>query len=299
LAPQMSPDDGEYVMKRRSGCARAAGWGALGCAVLVSVAAPAQQAAPARQECLGLHEKGQQQRKTSALLEARKTLRACTDEACPSLVREDCLELLSAVERAMPSVSFEVVVNGQDVTNAKISDSGKVLAQSLNGVPHELDPGVHKFKAEVSGTPPIESTEVIREGEKNRVIRLEYAPPPAPVMPAMAPEAKGRRPVPATAWVFGGLAIAAAGVGAAFGVEALVVRDRLACKPLCTDADLTHVRQLSQIADGSFGGALLFAAVGSYFFFTRPVVTDKEQPALAPAAFVGPTSGGLALRGVF
>jgi hypothetical protein len=124
-----------------------------------------------RERCLAHHEKGQRQRRTASLLEARQTLRACSDENCPSLVRADCIDILADVERAVPSVSFEVVVSGQDIPDAKVTVDGQP-APNARGVPYELNPGVHKFRTEVPGKPPIESTEVIREGEKNRVIRL-------------------------------------------------------------------------------------------------------------------------------
>ncbi len=262
--------------------------------------AVAQKAAPSREQCLAEHEKGQQQRKTAALLEARQTLRACSDENCPSLVRADCIDLLADVERNMPSVSFEVVVNRQDIPDAKVTIDGQPVPNA-RGIPLELNPGVHKFRTEVQGKPPIESTEVIREGEKNRVIRLEWEPPP-PQLQFGPKEPTGPRPIPATTWIFSGLAVAAVGAGATFGALALNKRSQLTCKPLCADADVQPVKTMALAADVSFGGAVLLAGVASYFFFTRPIVPDKgkeKEHTLQPEAYLAPGYGGIGLRGSF
>jgi hypothetical protein len=262
--------------------------------------ASAQKTAPTRQECLSHHEKGQQLRKTATLIESRQALRACSDEACPTLVREDCIELLADVERAVPSVSFEVVANGKDVPSAKLYDGDQLLTDGLKGVPHELNPGVHKFRAEVEGKPPLESTEVIREGEKNRLIRLEYAPPPPPPGQTVPTEPTGPRPVTATTWIFAGLALAAAGAGATFGELALNKRNQLKCSPLCSDSDVSPAKTMAEVADASFGGAILFAGIATVFFLTRPVVPEKEKGTeFHPTVLLAPGFGGLGARGSF
>jgi hypothetical protein len=268
--------------------------------VLWPALAVAQRSAPTREQCLAQHEKGQQQRKTASLLEARQTLRACSDESCPGLVRADCLDLLADVERAVPSVSFEVVIDRQDIPDARVTVDGQPMPNA-RGVPYELNPGVHRFRTETPGKPPIEATEVIREGEKNRVIRLEWVPPPPPVV--LAPrEPTGPRPVPASAWVFSGLAVAAAGAGATFGVLALNKRSQLVCKPLCTDSDVQPVKSMALVSDLSFAGGVLLAGLASYFYFSRPVVPEKEREnehKLQPSALLAPGYGAIGLRGSF
>jgi hypothetical protein len=283
----------------------AAGWGALGALVLLSSGASAQKAAPTRQECLTHHEKGQQLRKSASLLEARQSLRACSNEECPALVREDCISLLADVERAVPSVTFEVVADGHDIAGAKIYDNDVLLTDGLKGVPHELNPGVHKIRAEVPGKPPLEATEVIREGEQNRILRLEYAPPPPP--PNLLEPAKptGPRPITAMTWLFAGLTVAAAGAGATFGVLALGKRNQLSCSPLCADSEVQPVKSMALLADASFGGAVLFAGATTIFFLTRPVVPEKDEKdkdkeqGFHPTVLLAPGFGGFGARGSF
>jgi hypothetical protein len=277
------------------------GSGALVVVALIPAGARADKTPPTRQECLTLHEKAQVLRKSASLLDARQVLRACADEACPALVREDCVELLGEVERLVPSVTFEVVVEGQDVTNAKVFDGDQLLTDGLNGVPHALNPGVHKFRAEVPGKPPLDLTEVVREGEQNRVIRLEYQAPQQHAQALPPAEPVERRPVPATAWVFGGLSVLAVGAGAVLGEIALSKRSQLTCSPFCTDADVTPVKTLSIAADASFGGAVVFAGLATVFFLTRPTLSlaPEKKPTVQPTAIILPGFQGFGLQGSF
>jgi hypothetical protein len=283
---------------------------ALAGAAASSSSARAQEAtapgAPTRLECVTLHEKSQELRKASKLLDARKALRSCSNDACPTLIRKDCTDWLEEVERAMPSVAFEGVLSGKDVTNVRVSDGDHVLAESLTGASYELDPGVHKFQATMEGHTPIDATSVIREGEKNRVIRLDFTPPVVLPPPGFGHDVPGQptgpRPIPATFWVFGAAAVATAGVGTAFGVLALQKRDKLGCSPFCVSSDTQPVKTLALVADIGFGATVVSAALATYFLVTRPVVPLKEKDekgGVAPTAIAGPGFGGLGVRGSF
>jgi hypothetical protein len=183
-------------------------------------------------------------------------------------------------------------VDGQPVPNAR-------------GVPYELNPGVHRFRTETSGKPPIEATEVIREGEKNRLIRLEWVPPPPPPVLALR-EPTGPRPIPASAWIFSGLAVAAAGAGATFGVLALERRSQLTCSPLCTSTDLQPTKTMALASDLSFGGAVLLGGMASFFYLSRPIVPEggkekekEKEHRLEPSILLAPGLGRIGLRGSF
>jgi hypothetical protein len=298
-------------MNMRSGKSR---WPAVAGGVLVGALASlsssarlanAQESgAPTRQECVSLHEKAQELRKQSKLLQTRKTLRTCSNESCPALIREDCTSWLEELERAMPSIAFEIVLDGKDIAEAKITEGDRVLTDTIGGTSYEMDPGVHKFKAEVAGHNPIETTVVVREGEKNRVIRIDFTPPPLLGGPLVAAQPTGPRPIPATAWVFGGLAVAAAATGGVLGGLALGKKsdlDKLGCKPFCTDSQLSSTKTMALGADISFAGAVVFAGLSTVFFLTRPIVPDKEGTgvALEASPFIGPGYQGIGLRGSF
>jgi hypothetical protein len=276
----------------------------VGCALgLMPGHSKAQEEGPSRQDCLTLHEKAQELRKQSKLLETRKVLRTCSNEACPGLVRGDCVDWLAEVERAIPTVVFEVVLSGHDVPNAKITEGDRPLKETINGTPVELDAGVHQFKAEIPGHSPIETTVVTREGEKARVIRFDFTPPP-PITPPLVPGPEnGARPVPTSVYVSGALAVATLAAGTTFGVIAFQKRNQLTCSPLCTSSELSPVRTAALLSDIFFGGAIVSVGVATVFLLTRPVVPTKETPktgvALEATPLVGPGLQGLGLRGSF
>jgi hypothetical protein len=263
----------------------------------------ADQGAAQRAECFNLHEKSQALRYDSKLIAARQTLRQCSNSSCPSLIAADCVRWLEEVERMVPSVAFEAAVDDKDVANVKVTEGDRTVAESITGTVVEFDPGVHKFKAQTPGKPPQEGTYVIREGEKNRVIRITWnsAQP-------KGGEPTGPRPVPSATYIFGSLAVAAAGGGAAMGYLALKKKsdlDALNCKPLCSDTQVKPAKTDALIADIGFGVAAASAGLATFFYFTRPVVpgkdSDEKQPApgVKPEAIISPTTLGVQLGGSF
>jgi len=145
---------------------------------------------------------------------------------------------------------------------------------------------------------------VLREGEKARVIRINFTVAPPVRLPGDTGEPKGPRPLPKSAIIFGSLGVVAAGAGAALGVMALKKRsdlDALNCKPVCTSDDTKKVRQFALFADIAFGAAVVSAGIATLLYINRPVVPVKEEkaPGLKPEAFVTPTSMGLGLEGSF
>jgi hypothetical protein len=206
----------------------------------------------------------------------------------------------------MPSLAFEIVLDGKDIADAKITEGNRVVTESISGVAYEMDPGVHKFKAEIPAHDPIETTVVVREGEKNRVIRSDFTPPPVfpPGGGILPPKPTGPRPIPPAAWVFGGVAVVAAGVGTTFGLLARGKKsdlDKLGCSPFCTESQVSSMKSMALVADIGFGAAIVSAGVATVLFVTRPVVLpkDKKETGLEPAAFIGPGYQGVGLRGSF
>jgi hypothetical protein len=270
------------------------------------IALLAQQTPKSRAECFSLHEKAQVLRNESKLLTTRQVLRQCSLPSCPTLITSDCVRWLEEIERQIPTVVFEAVDGDKDVANVKVTEGTTVLAESMTGSPVELDPGAHKFKAESPDRPTQEATFVLREGEKARVVRINFTVAPPPRLPGDQ-EPKGPRPIPKSAIFVGGFGVLAAGAGAALGVLALKKRsdlDALKCKPTCTDADVKPVKNFALFADVAFGAAVLSAGVATVLILTRPVVpvVKEEKPApagLRPEAFVTPTSMGLGLEGSF
>jgi hypothetical protein len=267
------------------------------------IALLAQQEAKSRAECVSLHERAQVLRNEGKLLNTRQALRQCS-VSCPALITADCVRWLEEVEKQIPTIVFQAVDGDKDVVNVKVTEGDRVLAESMTGSPVELDPGGHKFKAESPDRPTQEMTFVLREGEKARVIPINFTVAP-PLRVAGDLEPKGPRPIPKVAIVFGSIAVVAAGTGGAFGVLALKKRsdlDSSHCKPLCSDADVKPVKNFALFADVAFGVAVLNAGIAAILILNRPVVPLKEEKGTSrprPSAFVTPTSVGMGLEGSF
>jgi hypothetical protein len=136
-------------------------------------------------------------------------------------------------------------------------------------------------------------------------VAANVPPPPPPAPPA--PPAEPRSKVPA--YVTGGLAIVAAGVGTVFGVMALSDKSDFDKNPTTQTADNGDTHAL--IADMAFGVALTFGVTSAVLFLTRdeaPAASSakartttaeagarRNRITWAPTPIVGPHTGGAGL----
>jgi hypothetical protein len=186
----------------------------------------------------------------------------------------------------------------------------------------ELPPGSHVIKLTEPGRLPTQKTVDVAFASKQAVSAdLDEEPPPPPPPPPVAavppppppapppPPPEPRSKVPA--YVTGGLAIVAAGVGTAFGIMALSDKSDFDKNPTTQTADNGDTHAL--IADMSFGVALTFGVTSAVLFLTSdepPAATtpsasnhgnktaDAKKPRglkITPTPMVGPHSGGAGL----
>jgi hypothetical protein len=129
------------------------------------------QAESGVQACAKAYEDAQVQRNSGHLKSAQDQLRICVQDQCPDFVRSDCVNWLSEVNSALPTVTFAAVDSaGADLFDVKVSVDGVVVAESLDGRAIELDPGQHQLVFEYQGA-RVEQKLLVRQGEKNRVVR--------------------------------------------------------------------------------------------------------------------------------
>jgi hypothetical protein len=102
-------------------------------------------------------------------------------------------------------------------------------------------------------------------------------PPPPPAAPAPPPEPRSKVP----AYVTGGLAIVAAGVGTAFGIMALSDKSDFDKNPTSSTADNGDTHAL--IADMAFGVALTFGVTSAVLFLTKDEAPAPSASGAAPA----------------
>jgi len=249
-----------------------------------------------KEACIRAVEHAQVARIDGKLREAREGFVTCARAVCPEAIRQDCTRWVTDVDASLPSVVFEAVwVDGHDATGMRVLLDGKLLADTEPGRAVVLDPGEHTFHFEVAGAAPVETRSVIREGEKNRIVRVTFTPlaPPAsgptgdavappggpsstsvpapanlwqPVpAPEQRPRAASRGPIPVAAYILGGVGLASF---AGFGYLAIDGTSRLdgmrsgpgSCAPDCKPSDVTSAR--NEILAGDILGYVGLAATG-------------------------------------
>jgi hypothetical protein len=254
---------------------------AVAAAIVCLVPVPAH--ADDKQACIAASEDAQQLRIDGKLLKARARLLECARPECPAIVRQDCTQWMADVVAATPSVVLGARdAQGHDVWAVRASMDGAPLAERLDGRPVLVDPGVHVFRFESTAAPGVaaDAQVLVRAGEKNREIAVTLAVPAAPGAPG-APEtaapgstaapASSGGGVPALAWVFGGVAVAALGTALAFDVAQALDYNHLSdtCAGHCSPDDVNHVATERWIAGSAAGVGVLALGAAAYVLFTR------------------------------
>ena len=255
---------------------------------------------PTKEQCVESHRQAQQAQNEEKLVRARELARACTALSCPGLIVSDCERWLNDIEQRVPSVVFEVRLDGKPNLSANVMADGKRVEDWTRGESLRLDPGEHQFRFELSALPPIVETLLLAEGMRYRIVSAEFrsdTPPtttaatPAKQLPAASPPTSlapsaGRAPV----MVYPLLGVGALGVGSftLFGLLGKSKQNNLenTCKPNCTDSELKPMKTSYLVGDISLGaGAASLIAAGILYI---------GRPEKAPSASVGfmPLPGG-------
>jgi hypothetical protein len=183
----------------------------------------------------------------------------------------------------------------------------------------DLAPGAHTFKFTAQGRLPAQKAADVTFASTQTVsadLDPEPPPPPPPVAAAPPPPPPPPAPPPpppeprskVPAFVTGGLAIVAAGVGTAFGIVALNDKSNFDKNPTTQTADDGDTHSL--IADMAFGVAITFGVTSAVLFLTKdepPPANASAPPGSAtasraepkksaitvvPTPFIGPHEGG-------
>jgi hypothetical protein len=127
-------------------------------------------------ECARVAEQAQQLRSRAHFLEAREQLLLCVRDECPKVIVQDCTRWQVEVEAALPSLVFGARdERGNDISDVHVSIDGRRRLDQLDGTATPIDPGMHSLKFErPGGATPIEVEALIREGEKRRLISVQW-----------------------------------------------------------------------------------------------------------------------------
>lgn len=168
---------------------------------------------------------------------------------------------------------------------ATVTLDGKAL-ESVTPTEFEVAPGKHTLQVTAEGFVAQEKEiEVAFASAQSVTVELEAVPPPPPPPPPPIAEAPAPAPEPPPpppqrsklpAYITGGLAVAAAGVGTVFGILALNDKSDFDKNPTAAKADDGENHAL--IADMAFGVAITFGVTSAVLFLT------KDEPAATAAA---------------
>jgi len=267
---------------------------------LNSIAAASESAT-----CTEFYEKAQEEKTSGHLNAALVHLRICIDAGCPKFIRDDCMRWMDQVEGALPSVVFAVRRDGSDVTGAEVLCDGKILVSSLDGKAVSVDPGPHDFSFSLPGFPSIQRQTIIREGERNRIIEVEFssritaAATHAPtttdislqnVQDEPVEQETGRRYLP-----YGLVGLSALGA-AGFAVFAIQGNSRKGdlertCSPSCPSSQVAEVKTKYMLADACLAVGIVSLGVATYLFLTSHSEGAGSQASTTSIGFALQASG--------
>jgi hypothetical protein len=242
-----------------------------------------------KDQCISAADQGQQLRDDNKYRLARDAFSRCARETCPMLVRRECGQWLHELDEKSPTVVLGAQDSkGNDLTDVKVTVDDAPFASTLDGKPVPVDPGEHLFRYEAAGLPPIEEHVVVKSGEKNHVLKVQFRELPSSPATVDTPAAPATTPlttIPLATWVFGGVAVAAFASEAYFGLSGLGDRSSDlgsgGCAPRCPSSEKSSIQTKFILADVSLGVGLVSAGVATYFFLAsrRPTATDGASPA--------------------
>ena len=245
---------------------RSRAWALVLAASPLLVAAESAASGPAH-ACIDAHAAGQIERDAGRLRSAQEQFMSCTAEACPAMIRRECVALGESVAAMMPSVVLVAQdTEGGAFEGARATIDGARIIPLLDGRPLELDPGEHRFELGLPDGRRQTLTATLRPAEKYRRIVARFPAVPPPLPPPRA-TSSGRNPL---AYVFGGVGVVALG---AWGVYALDGRHKQnaleQCAPHCQAEDVHAMRKAYLIADVLLGVSLVSLGAGTYLFLNH------------------------------
>jgi hypothetical protein len=225
--------------------------------------------------CAQAYEKAQEEKTAGRLNAAIEHLKSCIDPSCAKFIREDCVRWMDQTESALPTVVFSVREDGKDLTDVEIQCDNKPLTGTLDGKALPVDPGLHDFVFSIQGLAPMGRQVLIREGERNRIIDVEFSRPRESVAPpSPVPSAKAALPVKpnlrsgARTLPYGLAGVGALGV-AGFTVFAILGNSQKGelertCSPYCQSSQVDSVKTKYYLADACLGVGLVSLGVATY-----------------------------------
>lgn len=268
----------------------------LGSVLVVLLASPPALADKAA--CGKAYTNAQVQKKAGKLVEAKKSLLECAQKSCPGFINSACARWLTGVESTLPTIVISASdANGNDLTDVTVSSDGHKIADKLGGMAIDIDPGQHTLRFEHEGAKPVEKKVLIREGEKARLIKVQFGSPATAATPpkggasssaAVGGETSTKHASTKTlAYIFGGVGVVGLGSFAYFGLTGTSERsDLLSHCPKNNQCDLpqsqidskrSSIKTKFLVADISLGVGIVSLGLATYFFLKPDHSTEAQK----------------------
>jgi hypothetical protein len=181
---------------------------------------------------------------------------------------------------------------------------GTALGPASWGTAFPVDPGEHAVLVRAPGRITWTTHVSVGDGKTTaiQVPPLQLAPPDGPPVPVAPPPSPGR---PVSALVVSGVALAAIGIGATFGLLALSEKD--ASKPHCTPTGdactqggaslLREANTYAWVSDVGFGVGAAAIGTAAYLFLSHSRATEPARAKASLFPMLGPGSLGLGAGG--
>jgi len=249
--------------------------------------------------CTQTYEKAQEEKLAGHLNAALVHLKSCIDPSCPKFIREDCARWMDETESALPSVVFAVRRDGNDLTDVDVVCDGRPLTRSLDGKAIPLDPGLHNFTFSIPDFVPVERNVLIRAGERNRMVEVEFQRAGVAVAGTALATGGGagsvgtkpiKKYVPYALTGLGVLGLAGFTTFAILGNNQKSDLER-SCSPYCSASQVDSVRTKYLLADAFLGVGIVSLGVATYLFIKGHGQTDADAGQKTSVAFSPRPSG--------
>ena len=254
----------------------------LACTLVTGLAGAEPRAAPpvqaSMQACVAAADRAQLARDQRRFITARQELLACSDDACPLLVRKDCARWLDELRPRLPGIVVSARDEDEhDLVDVRVLVDGKVITEKLDGKLFLVDPGEHVFRYEPASAAPYEERVLVREGETNRLLTVKVGRrgTKAPEVAKPAPEHRvaGSRSISASSIALAG--VGAIGVGGfvffAAGASGDIHDMRATCglTQSCATSDVDAARGKLLVANVALGVGVLALAGAVVLYLTH------------------------------